>query len=429
MMTYGGVIDVVVGLMQRQMKSKWMISAAVAGVVLVALVVWFSVFRREKPPQFITEPVAYGDVEKTVLASGTLQPYRQVSVGAQVSGQVVSLKVDLGSSVKQGDLIAEIDSASQNNSLLTAQANLNNVTAQKLSAEATLVQKQAAFERQKTLYASDAGSKADYDSALADLKSAQSTLAATNAQIAAAQVSVKTANVNLGYTRITAPMDGTVISIVTKQGQTVNANQSTPTIVALGALNKMTVKAEISEADVIKVKAGMKVYFTILGDPGHKYYATLRNIEPANTAFEPDSTTTTSSSAIYYYGLFDVDNPDGTLRTSMTAQVYIVEQNASHVLTVPVSALGPKGPDGGYMVMVVKEKGAHPEPRKITIGVNDGSKVQILSGLKAGERVVTGQAATAASGTSSSSSNKAGGPGGLGGMSGPPPGGGGGPPG
>ncbi len=420
--------------MKTQSKRTLIIGGSLIGVAIVATLFWVFVLHKEKPPQLMSEPVAYGNVEKTVLASGTLEPFRQVSVGAQVSGQVVTLAVELGDQVKQGDLIAEIDSASQKNNLLTAQANLNNVTAQQASAEAALIQKEAAYERQKTLYAADAGSKADYDQAVADYRSAQSSLNAIKAQVASAEVSVNTANVNLGYTRITAPMDGTVISIVTKQGQTVNANQSAPTIVVLGALDKMTVKAEISEADVIKVKSGMKVYFTTLGDTTRKYYATLRTIEPANTAFEPDTSTTTTStsSAIYYYGLFDVDNSDGTLRTSMTAQVYVILDSATHVLTIPATALGPKNKDGSYMVMVLTDKSDRPEPRQITVGVSDGAKVQVLSGLKAGEKVVTGQGGTAStSATSASAGAKQGPPGGggLGGGMGGPPGGGGGPPG
>ncbi|WP_041658369.1 efflux RND transporter periplasmic adaptor subunit [Asticcacaulis excentricus] len=417
--------------MKLHSKATLVIGSVTVGLIVLSLI-WIIFLQKEKPPQFLAEPVAIGNVEKTVLASGTLEPFRQVSVGAQVSGQVVKLHVELGQQVKQGDLIAEIDSASQKNNLLTAQANLNNVTAQQASAEATLIQKQAAYERQKTLFMADAGSKADYDAALAEYRSAQSSVSAIKAQVASAKVSVNTANVNLGYTRITAPMDGTVISIVTKQGQTVNANQSAPTIVVLGALNKMTVKAEISEADVIKVKAGMKVYFTILGDPARKYYATLRTIEPANTAFEPDASTTTTStsSAVYYYGLFDVDNPEGTLRTSMTAQVYVILESAQNVLTIPATALGPKNPDGSYMVMVVKENSDRPEPRTITVGVTDGARVQILSGLKAGDKIVTGQAGASGKtdAASSSATSRQGPPGGgLGGMGGPP--GGGGPPG
>ena len=403
------------------------LSAIMAAALVAIIAIWLIFFNRPKPPELVTQAATMGNVERTVLASGTLEPFKQVSVGAQVSGQVTKLAVALGDSVHTGDLIAEIDSQTQKNSLQTAQAQLNNIAAQRASAQATLAQAQSNFTRQQTLYQADAGSKADYEAALATLKSAQASVDAANAQIQSANVSVNTANVNLGYTRILAPMDGTVISIVTKEGQTVNANQSAPTIVGLGQLDKMTVKAEVSEADVARVKSGMDVYFTTLGDPDKKYYAKLRSIEPAPTTFDPDTTTTTTSSAVYYYAIFDVDNPDGALRTTMTAQVYIVLESAKNVLTIPSAALGRKGKDGGYSVMVADPKDKHkrPERRKITIGINDGTNVQVLSGLKNGEQVVIAQAASSSGSSSSSSSSSRSGGGNRrnGGMGGPPPGG------
>jgi len=370
--------------------------AGIVAALLLALAIWLIFFNKPKPPELTTQAAIVGNVEKTVLATGTLVPFKQVSVGAQVSGQLTKLAVALGDTVHTGDLIAEIDSKTQTNNLQTAEADVANIQAQRASAQATLVEAQSSFARQQTLYQADAGSKADYDSALATLRSAEGSLAALDAQIKSAQVSVNTANVNLGYTRIVAPIDGTVIAIVTKEGQTVNANQSAPTIVGLGQLDKMTIKAEVSEADVPNIKSGMEVYFTTLGDSNKKYYATLRSIEPAPTTFDPDTTTSSSASAIYYYALFDVDNPDGTLRTSMTAQVNIVLQSAKNVVTIPSSALGPKDKDGNYVVLVAdpKNKNKPPQPRHVKTGVNDGTNVQVISGIKSGEQVVTSQAST-----------------------------------
>lgn len=391
--------------------------AGIVAALLLVLAIWLVFFNKPKPPELVTQAAAMGNVEKTVLATGTLEPFKQVSVGAQVSGQLTKLAVALGDTVHTGDLIAEIDSKTQTNSLQTAEAEVANIQAQRASAQATLAEAQSNFARQQTLYQADAGSKADYDTAVATLKSAQGSLAALDAQIKSAQVSVNTANVNLGYTRIVAPIDGTVIAIVTKEGQTVNANQSAPTIVGLGQLDKMTIKAEVSEADVANIKPGMEVYFTTLGDPDKKYYATLRSIEPAPTTFDPDTTTSSSAAAIYYYALFDIDNPDGILRTNMTAQVYIILQSAKNVLTIPSTALGHKDKDGNYIVMVADPKANNkpPEPRKVKIGVNDGTNVQILSGIKSGEQVVVAQATAG----DSASSGGRGGPGGMGG----PPGG------
>ncbi len=388
----------------------------IAGLVVIVLI-WLLFFSHPNKPELITQAAVRGDIEKTVLASGTLEPFQQVSVGAQVSGQVTKLAVELGETVHTGDLIADIDSQKQKNDLSTAAAQLNNQKAQRATAQAGLAQAQSNFTRQQTLYQADAGSKADYESAVQQLKAAQAGFDAANAQIDQASISVKTANVNLGYTRILAPIDGTVIAIVTKQGQTVNANQSAPTIVTLGQLDKMTVKAEISEADVIKVKPGMSVYFTTLGDPQKRYYATLRSVEPAPTDFTGETTTTnTTAAAIYYYGLFDVENADGILRPEMTAQVYIVQQSAKNVLTIPSAALGRKGRDGSYSVMVVTKKGQKPQPRKVKTGVNDGVNVEVLSGIKEGDQLVIAQApagASSSSGNRNGSGNRGGAGGGL----------------
>ncbi len=348
-------------------------------------------FSKPKNAGLITQPVAYNDIEKSVLATGQLYPYQLVSVGAQASGQVTALKVNVGDVVKKGDIIAEIDSKTQTNNLQTAQARLDDSKSQLISAQASLANAQSNFARQQTLFNADAGSKADFDTATSQLKNAQANVASINAQIDQAQIAVKTASVTLGYTAITAPIDGTILAIVTKQGQTVNANQTAPTIVKMGELDRMTVKAQISEADVIKVKAGQQVYFTVLGDPDKKYFATLRSIEPAPITYATDSDTPSSSqtsNAIYYYGLFDTENPDGTLRPSMTAQVSIVQQNVRHALTVPASALGRKSKkDGSYTVQVDTGKDK-PEARKVKVGLNDGTNVQILEGLKEGEKVV-----------------------------------------
>ncbi|MFN3524295.1 MAG: efflux RND transporter periplasmic adaptor subunit [Phenylobacterium sp.] len=352
-------------------------------------------FSGPKAPAMATAVAARGDVEKTVLATGSLEPVTLVSVGAQVSGQVTSLKVELGQEVKKGELIAEIDSAPQKNSLRTAEASAANYRAQRLEVQANLAQAELAFARQAQMLKADATSQAEYETAEAAAKAAHAQLAALNAQIASADVAVETARINLGYTQIRAPIDGTVVAIVTKEGQTVNANQSAPTIVKLADLKTMTVKAEISEADVIKVKPGQQVYFTILGDPDTRYYAKLRAVEPAPESIESEdsssSSTSSSSEAIYYNALFDVPNAEGRLRTYMTAQVYVVLAKAEGVLTVPSAALGDKTRDGGYRVMVVGEDGK-PEPRRVEVGVDDGTNAQVLSGLKAGDKVVLAQA-------------------------------------
>ncbi|MFT3801854.1 MAG: efflux RND transporter periplasmic adaptor subunit [Burkholderiaceae bacterium] len=354
----------------------------------------------------ITEPVTRADIEQTVEATGTIKPYQIVSVGAQVSGRIEVLNAKLGDTVKAGDLIAEIDSRTQRNTLDSAQAALRSARANRQAEQANLVKYQLAFERQQTMLAAEATSRADHAAAKAALDASRAQLAALDAEIVQQQTAVDTARTNLGYTRVTAPIDGTVLAIVARQGQTVNANQTTPTIVMLGSLERMTVYAEISEADVVGTRAGQEVRFTILGRPDKRYSSVLRGVAPAPESVTSEFSTTSSaastsssssatSSAIYYNGLFDVDNPDGELRTYMTAQVSIVLGRAAGVLTMPTAALGARQPDGRYSVLVLGADG-RPEQRTVATGLDTGARVEIRSGLTEGERVVTGEAAAGA---------------------------------
>src|SRR5690606_10590152 len=248
---------------------------------------------------------------------------------------------ELGDQVKQGQLIARIDSVRQENDLKTAEASIKNQMAQLAVRQANLAKVEAEYNRQKAMYAQDATSRAELESAFANYKTAQADITVINAQIEQSRLTLATAKEDLGYTQIVAPMDGTIVAIVTEEGQTVNANQSAPTIVKLAKLDTMTIKAEISEADVMKVEEGQTVYFTTLGNNEKKIYAKLRQVEPAPNSINTDSNTSgsSSSSAVYYNALFDVPNEDGKLRIDMTAQVYIVLDEAKNVLTIPAAAI------------------------------------------------------------------------------------------
>ena len=386
--------------MTRKNTLRW-ITIALGLVALGAVAKW-QFFPAAQPPSFVTATATTTDLQDTVLATGVLQAFKQVSVGAQVSGQVKVLKVALGDKVKAGQLIAEIDSVPQQNTLRNAEAALANMEAQLKAQKATQIQTSLALQRQKELRAADANARADLESAQAANDLALANIDALKAQILQAQVTVDTAKVNMGYTRITAPIDGQVVAIVTQQGQTVNANQSTPTIIKLAQTETMTVKTQISEADVTRVKMGQKVYFTILGEPNKRYTATLRSIEPAPDSILTETTSSTSttaaSTAIYYNGLFDAPTEDGKLRISMTAQVQIVRADAPGALTIPATALGPRGKDGSYTVRVVGADG-QAQPRSIKVGLNTNVSVQVLEGLVEGDKVVIGDAATAPSKT------------------------------
>ena len=412
---------------------------ALAALAIVALIAaaWFFLKPKQEQPQYITAAVSRGDIENSVLATGVLEATKMVSVGAQVSGQVRKMYVELGDQVKQGQLIAQIDSVRQENELKTAEASIKNQQAQLAVRQANLAKVEAEYRRQQAMYDQDATSRAELEAALASYKTAQADIAAINAQIEQSRLTLATTREDLGYTRIVAPMDGTVVAIVTEEGQTVNANQSAPTIVKLAKLDTMTVKSEISEADVMKVEEGQRVYFTTLGNSEKKHYATLRQVEPAPNSIntETNNSASTSSSAVYYNALFDVPNEDGKLRIDMTAQVSIVLDEAKNVLMIPAAAIQasnrpqrsrapgadqapaergaseargqrPAGDrparltlteqeraliDQGKaalaMVRVLQADGSA-KPQQVLTGLNNRVSVEIIKGLKEGDQVI-----------------------------------------
>ncbi|MFM5591457.1 efflux RND transporter periplasmic adaptor subunit [Aeromonas veronii] len=353
-------------------------------VVLLGWLIWPS----QPPKAMLTAQVTREDIAQTVLASGVLQAVEQVDVGAQVSGQVTKLAVEAGDQVKQGDLLAEIDPLIAQNNLKTAEAELASNRAQLKIKQAQLKQNELAWRRQQQMFKQEASSRADLESAEALLAVTRAELQNSQANIDNAIIKVERAKTELGYTKILAPMDGTVISIVTRQGQTLAASQTVPTVLKLANLETMTVKAQISEADVTKVKAGMPVYFTLIGDPDTSYQGTLRAVELAPTNINDQATTgtTTSNAAVYYYALFDVPNPDHTLRVAMTTQVTIVLGERKQVLTVPQTALGKSLGDNEYEVTVIKEDETT-ETRHIKTGMKDEIRIEVISGLSEKEEV------------------------------------------
>lgn len=412
------------------------IIVAVICLLAIAVTAWYFFKPQQQQPQYITSEVARGDIEDSVLATGVLEATKMVSVGAQVSGQVKKMYVKLGDPVKQGQLIAQIDSIRQENDLKTAEASIKNQQAQLAVKQANLAKVQSEYQRQQAMYAQDATSRAELESALASYKTAQADILAINAQIEQSRLTLATAKEDLGYTQIIAPMDGTIVAIVTEEGQTVNANQSAPTIVKLAKLDTMTIKAEISEADVMKVEQGQIVYFTTLGNSDKKHYAKLRQVEPAPDSIntETSNTSSSSSTAIYYNALFDVPNEDGKLRIDMTAQVYIILNEAKNVLTIPAAAIQssnrsqakrsdtakeqtaksstdqtqtdrPKrlelsaeekslieqGKASLSMVRVIQADGTA-KPQAVLVGLNNRVTAQIIKGLKQGDKVVIADA-------------------------------------
>lgn len=339
-------------------------------------------------PNFATEPVRRGNIENTVLATGMLQASKLVNVGAQVSGQITNLAVDLGQEVKKGDLIAQIDDLSQRNTLKESEASLASINAQIAAKQAEIKQASLEYTRQVRMYKDKATSKAELDIAEADLAVDKAALKQLQAQKEQAEITLDTAKIDLGYTTIRAPIDGTVVYTAVEAGQTVNANQTTPTIVELAQLDTMTVEAQISEADVVNVKPDQSVFFSILGKPDHQFNATLRAIEPGPTIMTGDDSnlTVSDSDAIYFNGLFDIANPDNILRIGMTAQVSIVLEKSENALLIPAQIIRKRGPK--TMVPVLED--GKRVMKEIKTGINNKLQVEVLSGLEEGDLVIVG---------------------------------------
>lgn len=379
-------------------KSKFRKIAMGLALVVVTGLVFYAVRAPAQAPQYLTAKVERSDIENAVLASGLLEGIKQVDVGAQVSGQLKSLKVKLGDKVKKGQWLAEIDPLVLQNTLRQAQVDEENLQAQRRATIAQLKETKSIYERYLGLQEDAAISKQEFETATANYEVQRANLLSLDAQIKNAHIQIDTAKVNLAYTRIVAPIDGDVVGIVTQEGQTVIANQLAPVLLKLADLDTMTVKAQVSEADVIHISPGQEVYFTILGED-RRYYGKLRGTEPAPQNFldTPPAGTPKQTTAVFYNALFDVPNPDHRLRISMTAQVRIVLDTAKDVLTVPVAALGPRNSDGSFPVRVLDAKG-QAQQRSVQTGINNNVKVQIKDGLAEGDRVVIGDPLPAVAG-------------------------------
>lgn len=369
------------------------------GLAAVAGLIFYTVQAPAEPPQYLLASVERADIENAVLATGLLEGIKQVDVGAQVSGQMKSLKVKLGDKVKKGQWLAEIDPLVLQNTLRQAQVDEENLQAQRRATLAQLKQTQAVYTRYRDLQEDASISRQDFESAESAYDVQRANLLSLDAQIKSAHIQIDTAKVNLAYTRIVAPIDGDVVGIVTQEGQTVIAQQLAPVLLKLADLDTMTVKAQVSEADVIHITPGQDVYFTILGED-KRYYGKLRGTEPAPQNFLETQTAGTpkQNTAVFYNALFDVPNPDHRLRIAMTAQVRIVLDTATSVLTVPVAALGPRNSDGTFPVRVLDAKG-QAQTRNVQTGINNNVKVQVNQGLAEGDKVVIGDPLPAVAGS------------------------------
>lgn len=411
---------------RRSRRRAWLVLTSVALLAFASYWMLRADLAPTAKPLFAT--VEYGDIENAVTAAGTLQPSKFVDVGAQVSGQLDKLFVEVGDVVSAGDQVAEIDATVQINRVEASRASLRALEAQLSAREAALKLAEANAERQARLMAEDATSQSAYDNAINALASAQSGLVQLQSNIAQSRASLASDEATLGYSKIYAPISGTVVTIDKKEGMTLNATQQAPVIMRIADLTTMTVQAEVSEADVSKLRAGMEVYFTTLGSGGRRWYGKLRQILP---------TPVVENNVVLYTALFDVDNSDNALLSDMTAQIFFVTASARNVLKVPVGAVTyasgsgrpasaaqtfamgrgagaaggerraarpvdrtaamsgqdrarPDRPGVPATVMVVTGANDRTEVREVMIGVTSRISAEVLSGLQEGDRVVAG---------------------------------------
>lgn len=302
-------------------------------VLLAAAGYWgWHKFYAKKDPREIYQvaEVQRGDIQDLVTATGTVQPLEYVDVGAQVSGQLKKLHIEVGSVVKEGDLLAEIDPTVFRATVDARRAGLRNQQATMKERESALALANLQYTRQKNLMAADATTAETLQIAEATLRAAKAQIDALQAQIEQTQSTLRADEANLNYAKIYAPMTGTVVSLTARQGQTLNANQNAPTILRIADLSTMTVQTQVSEAEVGKLSKGMEVYFTTLGSQGRRWYGALRKIEP---------TPTVTNNVVLYNALFDVPNNNQALMPNMTTQVFFIAATAKDVLLVPTSAV------------------------------------------------------------------------------------------
>lgn len=392
---------------------KWILVSI--AIIILAIVLWKVIFAKdEDAPVYTSEAVVRGDIENLVTATGILQPRDYVDVGAQVSGILKKLHVEVGDEVKVGDLLAEIDATVYAARVDATRAQLKNQQAQLADKEAQLKLAEINYQRQQNLKNEDATSTETLQSSEASLKSAQAQLKSLQAQIQQTQSTLRVESANLEFAKIYAPINGTVVSITSRQGQTLNTNQMAPTIMRVADLSTMTVQTQVSEADISKLRKQMPVYFTTLGSQGRRWYSQLERIQPTPEIL---------NNVVLYNALFDVPNESRLLMTQMSTQVFFIESQAKNVLLVPMSALTFGGAEGKKdwknksannadkpdeknhqdknekpagrdkrireaTVKIMKEDEVI-EERKVKVGVTNRVQAEVIEGLQEGEMVVS----------------------------------------
>jgi len=343
---------------------------------------------KDEKVEFITKKAKKGSFSKKVDATGEI-----------FATELIDVYVKLGDQVKKGDMIASIDSSTQQNSIDNKEAQLAIYKAQLESAKVALNIAKTQFDRENALFAKNATSKQEFESAKNTFSANSAKIKELEAQIKQTNIELSTAKINLGYTKITAPRDGTVVSVQVEEGQTVNANQTTPTIVNIADLSHVKMKMQIAEGDITKIKVGTPVEYSILSEPTKKFQTIVSSIDPGLTTLSDGSygssssskssysSSSSSSSAVYYYAQSIVDNKDGILRIGMTTQNELLIANVEDAIIVP--SIGIKKDENGTFVYVLKD--GKPVKTAVKTGIKDNLDTQIISGINEGDEIITSQ--------------------------------------
>lgn len=367
---------------------------AVAAVAVIAVAAFFlSRGEKQEEVSFDTEAAGAKNIENSITATGTIEPVTSVTVGTQVSGIVSKLYVDYNSVVKKGQVIAELDKSNLTSTLNSAKAQLQQAKATLASAQSDLAYQQANYNRYKTLYNKGLISANEYETARLSYQTSSQTVNSAREQVASAQEEVSRAQTNLGYATITSPIDGVVLSKSVEEGQTVAASFSTPELFTIAQdLTNMQVVADVDEADIGDVKVGERVSFTVDAYPDDTFSGSVTQVRQEAT---------TTNNVVTYEVVISASNADLKLKPGLTANVTIYTQESKGVLSVPSKALRytpTKETVGGMKIQDVSNakskvwtiEGNTLVAHKVTTGMTDGTNTQILSGIAAGQKVVTG---------------------------------------
>lgn len=366
------------GRIRRALRSWWVRLGALALVSTAAWAGYRAVVPPPAPPAPPSSPAALADIVQTVQAAGVLQPRVKVDVGAQVSGQVKTIHVQLGQQVKKGDLLVSLDPELARSDVAQAEAALVQQAALIEVRQADLKLARHEVERQRRLLKGEATAPIEAERAEAELGKIEADLRGQSATLKRLQAELSARQLRLGYTAITAPIDGTVVNLPVQEGQTVIAVQITPVMVTLANMDEITVRSRVPEADIAQIKAGQQARFVTLAGEAQRYEGKVRVIQPV-----PER----AGNAVFYNVLFEVPNKERKLLSDMTVQVNIETGSVKQTLAIPMVALGPRGDDGRFEVQVLDKDGKH-KPAKVRTGLQDGGKVQVTEGLKAGDKVL-----------------------------------------